>query len=106
MKYVQDNAEEAVRRVKAIALVHETLSQTLDGPIDFDERKWSPEKAKLKVYEGPALRALGVALITGPNSLAMQVLVSAGGLAAMTAVAYYVSWSKRQDHKSALGAHA
>jgi two-component sensor histidine kinase len=29
--------EEAVRRVKAIALVHETLSQTLDGPIDFDE---------------------------------------------------------------------
>jgi hypothetical protein len=45
-------------------------------------------------------------LITGPNSLAMQVLVSAGGLAAMTAVAYYVSWSKRQDHKSALGAHA
>ena len=29
--------EEAVRRVRAIALVHETLSQTLDGPIDFDE---------------------------------------------------------------------
>jgi two-component sensor histidine kinase len=28
--------EEAVRRVRAIALVHDTLSQTLDGPIDFD----------------------------------------------------------------------
>jgi hypothetical protein len=45
-------------------------------------------------------------LITGPNSLAMQVLVSTAGIAMMTAVAYYVSWSKRQDHKSALGAHA
>ena len=29
--------EEAVRRVRAIALVHETLSQTLDGPVDFDD---------------------------------------------------------------------
>jgi two-component system, sensor histidine kinase PdtaS len=28
--------EEAVRRVRAIALVHDTLSHTLDGPIDFD----------------------------------------------------------------------
>ncbi len=37
-------------------------------------------------------------LITGPNLVAMQVLVSFAGLAAMTAVAYYVSWSKRQDH--------
>jgi hypothetical protein len=43
-------------------------------------------------------------LITGPNSLAMQVLVSAAGIAIMTGVAYYVSWSKRQDYKSALGA--
>ena len=29
--------EEAVRRVRAIAVVHETLSQTLDGPVDFDD---------------------------------------------------------------------
>jgi two-component system, sensor histidine kinase PdtaS len=29
--------EEAVRRVRAIALVHDTLSHTLDGPVDFDE---------------------------------------------------------------------
>jgi two-component sensor histidine kinase len=29
--------EEAVRRVRAIALVHDTLSQTLDGPIEFDQ---------------------------------------------------------------------
>jgi len=29
--------EEAVRRVRAIALVHETLSHTLDGPVNFDE---------------------------------------------------------------------
>jgi hypothetical protein len=38
--------------------------------------------------------------------VAMQILVSTAGIAAMTAVAYYVSWSKRQDHKSALGARA
>ena len=40
-------------------------------------------------------------LITGPNSLAMQIFVSAAGISAMAGVAYYVSWSKRQDHKSA-----
>ena len=43
-------------------------------------------------------------LITGPNSLAMQVLVSVAGITLMTGVAYYVSWSKRQDYKSALSA--
>ena len=40
-------------------------------------------------------------LITGPDSLAMQVLVSFAGITIMTGVAYYVSWSKRQDHKPA-----
>jgi hypothetical protein len=41
-------------------------------------------------------------LITGPNSLAMHVLVSIAGCSIMAAVAYYVSWSKRQDFKPAL----
>jgi hypothetical protein len=45
-------------------------------------------------------------LITGPNSLAMQVVVSAAGISIMTCVAGYVSWSKRQDYKSALGARS
>jgi hypothetical protein len=45
-------------------------------------------------------------LITGPASLAMQVLVSAAGILGMTCVAYYVSWSKRQDHRSAVGARS
>ena len=40
-------------------------------------------------------------LITGPDSLAMHVLVSFAGISIMTGVAYYVSWSKRQDHKPA-----
>src|SRR5437762_1829286 len=40
-------------------------------------------------------------LITGPDSLAMHVLVSFVGISIMTGVAYYVSWSKRQDHKPA-----
>lgn len=41
-------------------------------------------------------------LITGPDSVAMQILVSIAGIAAMTAVAYYVSWSRRQDQKPVL----
>ena len=40
-------------------------------------------------------------LITGPDSLAMQILVSVAGILIMTAVAYYVAWSKRQDRKPA-----
>jgi hypothetical protein len=40
-------------------------------------------------------------LITGPDSLAMQVLVSFSGILIMTGVAYYVSWSKQQDYKPA-----
>jgi hypothetical protein len=41
-------------------------------------------------------------LITGPNSLAMHILVSIAGCSIMAAVAYYVSWSKRQDYRPAL----
>src|SRR5882757_481397 len=41
-------------------------------------------------------------LITGPDSLAVQILVSIAGMAAMTGVAYYVSWSRQQDQKPAL----
>ena len=39
-------------------------------------------------------------LITGPASIAMQVLVSATGIAMMTAIACYLSWSRRQDSAS------
>ena len=45
-------------------------------------------------------------LITGPNSVAMQVLVSVSGISMMTAVAYYISWSRRQDGRSVLPAGA
>lgn len=45
--------------------------------------------------------AAHLVLITGPNLLAMHVLVSAAGISIMTAVAYYASWSKRQDRKPA-----
>jgi hypothetical protein len=47
-------------------------------------------------------------LITSPNSLALQILVSIAGLVIMTMVAYYVSWSRQQDkdRKSGLGARA
>ncbi len=41
-------------------------------------------------------------LITGPNLLAMHILVSLAGIAIMATVAYYVSWSRRQDYKPAL----
>jgi hypothetical protein len=45
-------------------------------------------------------------LITGPNSVAMQILVSATGIAMMTGIAYYISWSRRQDGRSVLRAEA
>jgi hypothetical protein len=45
-------------------------------------------------------------LITGPASVAMQVLVSASGIAMMTAIAYYLSWSRRQDGAPARHAEA
>jgi hypothetical protein len=50
--------------------------------------------------------AAHIALITGPNSVVMQMLVSAIGIATMTAVAYYISWSRRQDRASVLRAKA
>jgi len=37
-------------------------------------------------------------LITSSGSLPLQILVSASGIAVMTLIASYVSWSKRQDH--------
>jgi hypothetical protein len=36
-------------------------------------------------------------LITSHNSLALQILVSLAGIAIMTMVAYYISWSREQD---------
>ena len=43
-------------------------------------------------------------LITSPNSLLLQVLVSIVVLAIMTVVAYYVSWSRQQDRMARFGA--
>jgi hypothetical protein len=40
-------------------------------------------------------------LIMGPNSIALQIMVSAAGAALMTLVAYYVSWSRQQDGRAA-----
>ena len=36
-------------------------------------------------------------LMMSSGSLAAQIFVSAAGLALMTFVAYYISWSKKQD---------
>jgi hypothetical protein len=36
-------------------------------------------------------------LMLSSGSLLMQILVSAAGIAIMTLVAYYISWSKKQD---------
>lgn len=40
-------------------------------------------------------------LITGPQYVLMDIAVTLAGFAAMTAVAYYVSWSKQQDSPAA-----
>ena len=45
--------------------------------------------------------AAHLVLITGPNLLAMHILVSVAGISIMTAVAYYASWSKQQDRRPA-----
>lgn len=47
-------------------------------------------------------------LITSHNSLALQILLSLAGIAIMTMVAYYISWSREQDRdrKSGLQARA
>jgi hypothetical protein len=50
--------------------------------------------------------AAHLVLITGPDSLALHVLVSFAGISIMIGVAYYVSWSKRQDHKPAFRTQA
>lgn len=42
--------------------------------------------------------AAHVVLLTGPNLVLMQIVVTLAGFAAMAAVAYYISWSRRQDH--------
>jgi len=39
-------------------------------------------------------------LVTSSGSIAEQILVSISGLAIMTLVASYVSWSKRQDRRA------
>ncbi len=41
-----------------------------------------------------------IVLITGSGSLLDQVLVSVGGLTILTLLAYYISWSKKQDQQS------
>ena len=38
-------------------------------------------------------------LITAPNSIIIQVAVSVVGIAIMTAIAYYIAWSRRQDER-------
>lgn len=40
----------------------------------------------------------------GPNSIVLQVMVSAAGAALMTLIAYYISWSRWQDSRKAFGA--
>lgn len=42
--------------------------------------------------------AAHIVLLTGPNLVLMQIVVTLAGFAAMAAVAYYISWSRRQDH--------
>jgi hypothetical protein len=90
----------------ALALVFTTLV-----PRDWSPLRWSVLQPILKCGEewlsafcaGVFLSFAGhLALLTTPNSIAMQVLVSAAGMSIMTGIAYYISWSKRQDHRSSL----
>jgi hypothetical protein len=90
----------------ALALVFTSLV-----PRDWSPLRWTVLQPIIKCGEewlsafcaGVFLSFAGhLVLLTTPNSLAMQVLVSAAGMSIMTGIAYYVSWSKRQDHRSSL----
>jgi hypothetical protein len=90
----------------ALALVFTTLV-----PRDWSPLRWNVLQPVIKCGEewlsafcaGVFLSFAGhLVLITTPNSLAMQVLVSLAGMSIMTAIAYYISWSKRQDHRASL----
>jgi hypothetical protein len=90
----------------ALALVFTTLI-----PRDWSPLRWNVLQPVIKCGEewlsafcaGVFLSFAGhLVLITTPNSLAMQVLVSLAGMSIMTGIAYYISWSKRQDHRASL----
>ena len=90
----------------ALALVFTTVVSR-----DWSPPRWNVLQPILKCGEewlsafcaGVFLSFAGhLVLLTTPNSLAMQVLVSAGGISIMTGIAYYISWSKRQDLRSSL----
>ena len=85
----------------ALALVFTSLV-----PRDWSPLRWTVLQPVLKCGEewlsafcvGVFLSfAAHLVLITTTNSLLMQVLVSVAGISIMTGVAYYISWSKRQD---------
>lgn len=80
-------------------------------PADHAGLHWRPLQAVITCgEEWVAVFCVGVflsfaghlVLITGPNLVVMQIVVSIIGFAAMTAVAYYISWSRRQDLPAAL----
>lgn len=80
-------------------------------PPDHPGLQWKPLQMVIKCgEEWLAVFCVGVflsfaahlILITGANLLVMQIGVSLAGFAAMTAVAYYISWSKRQDEPAAV----
>lgn len=75
-------------------------------PADHPGLRLKPLQAVIKCGEewlavfcvGVFLSLAGhLVLITSANLAAMQIMVSLAGFAAMTAVAYYVAWSKWQD---------
>lgn len=75
-------------------------------PADHPGLRLKPLQAVIKCgEEWLAVFSVGVflslaghlVLITSANLVAMQIVVSLAGFAAMTAVAYYVAWSKWQD---------
>jgi len=80
-------------------------------PADHPGLQWKPLQMVIRCgEEWLAVFCIGVflsfaghlILITGANLVVMQIGVSLAGFAAMAAVAYYISWSKRQDEPAAL----
>jgi hypothetical protein len=109
------NDKETLAPYRVLHLLALALLFTLVVPRDWRGFQWQALQPAIKCgEEWLAMFCSGVflsfaahfVLITGPSSLAIQVLVSIAGISGMASIAYYVSWSRRQDYSSAISAQS
>jgi hypothetical protein len=109
------NDKETLAPYRVLHLLALAFLFTLVVPRDWRGFQWQALQPAIKCgEEWLAMFCSGVflsfaahfVLITGPSSLAIQVLVSIAGISGMASIAYYVSWSRRQDYSSTISAQS